>query len=135
MKRSSYEQFVTVRADSTSLFDKQLNEEVYRLREKHPVVSFSESIPLYAHIKYIEEVEIPESLEDEYRLLGVGFTCGQCPYFKPIKKANGNSDERCKVGDCFYEGNEFGRARKTAPACEHLYELIAEGGVKLCFTE
>ena len=135
MKRSCYEQFVTVRADSTSLFDKQLNEEVYRLRDKNPVVKFSESIPLYAHIKYVEDVNIPESVLDEYEILGVGFVCGQCPYFKPIKNGKGNEDGRRKVGDCFYEGNEFGRSFKNTPACEHLYELIKEGGVKLCFTE
>ena len=135
MKRSTYEQFAIVQADSASFFTDQLNEEVYRLRYKHPVVKFSESIPLYAQIKYIEDVNIPENVLDEYELLGVGFTCGQCPYFKPIKKANGTDDERRKVGDCFYEGNEFGRSFKTQPACVHLYELIKEGGVKLCFTE
>ena len=135
MKRSSYEEFVTVKADSTSLFDKQLNEKVYELRNNYPEVKFSESIPLYAHIKYIEDVKIPESVSDEYELLGVGFTCSQCPYFKPIKKSNGGEDGRHKVGDCLYEGNEFGRSYRNQPACEHLYELIKEGGVKLCFME
>ena len=135
MKRSSYEQFAIVYADSASLFQQQLNEAVRFLREKHPVVKFSDTIPFYAQIKYVEDVKIPESVSDEYELMGVGFVCSQCPYFKPIKKANGNEDGRCKVGDCFYEGNEFGRARRETPACEHLYELVREGSVKLCFTE
>lgn len=133
MKRSSYEQFAIVSADSASLFTERLNAEVYRLRNNDPVVKFSESIPLYAQIKYIVTTETPETVSEEAEVNGVNFVCLQCPYFKPALKANGEVDKRVKWGDC--EHTELGRTLKLAPACDKLYELIKEGDVKLCFTE
>ena len=133
MKRSSYEQFAIVSADSASLFTERLNAEVYRLRNNDPVVKFSESIPLYAQIKYIVTTETPETVSEEAEVNGVTFVCLQCPYFKPALKANGEVDKRVKWGDC--EHTELGRTLKLAPACDKLYELIKEGDVKLCFME
>ena len=135
MKRSSYEQFAIVHADSASLFNEQLNEEIFRLRDYHPVVHFSESIPFYAQIKYTVTHSTPECLGDEYELQGVTFACALCPHFLPAKTRKGEDDKRCKVGDCSFDGNEFGRAFNNSDACDHLYELIKEGKVKLCFTE
>lgn len=135
MKRSSYEQFAIVHEDSASLFNKRLNEEIYRLKDNNPVVKFSESIPFYAQIKYTVDVTTPETISEEYETQGVRFVCAQCPCFKPVLKDDGSIDKRCKVGDCTYEDNELGRALKTSPACDHLYELISEGRVKICFTE
>ena len=133
MKRSSYEQFAIVSADSASLFTERLNAEVYRLRNNDPVVKFSESIPLYAQIKYIVTTETPETVSEEAEVNGVTFVCLQCPYFKPALKANGEVDKRVKWGDC--EHTELGRTLKLAPACDKLYKLIKEGEVKLCFME
>ena len=133
MKRSSYEQFAIVSADSASLFSQQLNEEIYNLRDNHPVVHFSESIPFYAQIKYTVWNSTPETLADEYELKGAGFTCGQCPHFVPALKKDGTAHPTKKFGDCEYA--ELGRTLKTMPACDKLYEAIREGKVKLCFTE
>ena len=135
MKRSSYEQFAIVRSDSAPLFEKQLNERVYELRDNYPEVKFSESIPLYAQIKYRMETTAPESISDEYEMVGACFVCGQCPYFVPATNKNGSVDLRCKVGDCTHLDNELGRAYRTSPACDHLYEAIRGREVKLCFTE
>ena len=135
MKRSSYEQFAIVRSDSAPLFEKQLNEKMYELRENYPEVKFSDSIPLYAQIKYRMETVAPESISEEFEMVGASFVCEQCPYFVPATNKNGSEDLRCKVGDCTHPDNELGRAYKTSPACDHLYELIKEGKVKLCFTE
>lgn len=133
MKRSTFEQFAIVRSDSASLFTEELNAEVYRLRDNYPVVTFSESIPFYAHIKYKVTEEIPETESEKQQLNGIRFVCAQCPLFKAPKKDDGTEDKRCKWGDC--DEAEMGRTLKASPACEKLYELIAEGGVKLCFTE
>lgn len=133
MKSSRYEQFAIVHADSAPLFNEQLNEEIYRLRYNNPVVHFSESIPFYAQIKYTVNEQTPESLEDEYELLGARFTCGQCPYFKPTLKKDGTPHPTCRFGDC--EHAEMGRTLKTMAACDKLYELIQKGEVKLCFTK
>ena len=133
MKRSSYEQFAIVSADSAPLFNQQLNEEIRRLKDNSPVVHFSESIPFYAQIKYIIDEEAPETIAEASAVEGVSFVCAQCPYFKAPLKDDGTEDKRCKYGDC--EHTELGRTFKSTPACEKLYELIAEGGVRICFTD
>lgn len=133
MRRSRYEQFAIVHADSASLFQKQLNEEIRRLRDNDPVVKFSESIPFYAQIKYYVDSTTPEKISEEYELQGVQFVCAQCPCFKAPLKDDGTEDKRCKYGDC--EFSELGRTFKKTPACDKLYELITEGSVKLCFME
>lgn len=133
MRSSSYDQFAIVRADSASLFEKQLNDEIYRLRDNNPVVKFSESIPLYAQIKYRIDENKPETIAEASEVEGVRFVCSQCPYFKAPLKDDGTEDKRCKYGDC--EHAELGRTFKASKACDKLFELIKEGGVKLCFTD
>ncbi len=133
MKRSTYEQFAIVSADSASLFTDRLNAEIIRLKDNHPVVKFSESIPFYAQIKYIVDTETPETIEEASAVEGVRFVCLQCPYFKSATRADGEIDKRVKWGDC--EHTELGRTLKTAPACERLYELIKEGDVQICFMD
>ena len=135
MKRSSYEQFAIVRSDSAPLFEKQLNERVYELKDNYPEVKFSDSIPLYAQIKYRMETTAPESISEEYEMVGASFVCEQCPYFVPATNKNGSEDLRCKVGDCTHPDNELGRTYRTSSACDHLYEAIRGREVKLCFTK
>ena len=133
MKRSSYEQFAIVKSDSAPLFEKQLNERVYELRENYPEVIFSENIPLYAQIKYRVDAVAPESISEEYELVGASFVCAQCPYFEPVLRKDGEEDPRFKWGECPH--SELGRVLKTTAACNKLYEAIHEGGVRLCFTK
>ena len=135
MTNSVYQQYATVRADTAPLFDEKLNETIYRLRENNPVVTFSASDPLCAYITYTVREQRPESLSDEYDLAGVKFVCAQCPCFVPVLNLDGSEDKRCKVGDCNFEGCELGRTFKDSAACDHLYELIKKGGVKLCYVE
>lgn len=133
MKCSSYDQFAIVSADSASLFNQQLNEQIFRLRDYNPVVNFSESIPFYAYIKYRVNENTPETISEASEVEGVRFVCAQCPHFRPALREDGEIDKRVKWGDC--EFAELGRVLKTNAACDRLYELIKEGGVKLCFTE
>lgn len=133
MRSSSYDQFAIVSADSASLFNKQLNEEIYRLRNNDPVVKFSESIPFYAQIKYRVNENTPETIAEASEAEGVSFVCAQCPFFVAPLKDDGTPDKRCKWGDC--EHSELGRTFKMSKACDKLFELIKEGDVKLCFTE
>lgn len=133
MRSSSYDQFAIVSADSASLFNKQLNEEIYRLRNNDPVVKFSESIPFYAQVKYRVNENTPETIAEASGVEGVSFVCAQCPFFKAPLKDDGTPDKRCKWGDC--EHAELGRTFKMSRACDKLFELIKEGDVKLCFTE
>ena len=133
MKSLVFSQYAIVRANTAALFTQKLNEEVYKLKDKEPNVKFSEADPLVAYIEYTETEKQPETIEEVAALDGIKFVCEQCPHFKPILKADETIDERRKYGDCDFEGNEFGRTLKTSAACSRLYELIQEGGVKLCF--
>ena len=133
MKNSFYEQQVTILEDSAQVFDQRLNEEIYRLRNYHPKVVRSESIPLYAHIKYTIDEAMPESISEASEINGVRFTCSQCPYFRPILKEDGTVDKRHRYGDCHYA--RMGRTPKDAAACDRLYITIADRNVKLVFDE
>lgn len=134
MRSSSYSQFAIVHADSASLFNEQLNAETFRLRDNHPVVDILRAEPpFFAQIKYTVNETIPETVAEASELVGVSFVCAQCPDFRPVLKEDETEDKRCKYGDCPHA--ELGRVLKTAPACDKLYELIKEGGVKLCYTE
>lgn len=130
MKSLVFSQYSTVKANTDALFTAKLNEEVYRLKDKSPNVKFSTCDPLTAYIEYTETETQPEPEKVEK----LRFVCEQCPHFKPILKADGTIDERCKYGDCDYDGNEFGRSLKKSEACSHLYDLLKEGkGVRICF--
>lgn len=133
MKSLVFSQYAIVKANTAALFTTKLNEEVYKLKDKEPNVTFSKADPLVAYIEYTESEEKPETVQEVAALEGIRFVCEQCPHFKPILKADETVDERCKYGDCDYDGNEFGRTLKTSNACPHLFDLIQEGGVKLCF--
>ena len=133
MRRSVFPQYAIVKADTASLFTEKLNAELYRLKDHDPTVKFSESDPLTAYISFVMREAVPESISEEYESAGVRFVCEQCPCFSPTPKKDGTIDARNKHGDCAYEGNEFGRTFKDQAACDHLYELIRRGEVKLCF--
>lgn len=133
MKNSVVQQYAIVKENTAPLFTAKLNNELERLKDNDPTVTFSATDPLCAYVSYIVTERHPETIEEASSLEGVRFVCEQCPMFRPILKADGTVDGRCKFGDCTYEGNEFGRALKRQPACSYLYELIQGGGVKVCF--
>lgn len=134
MKSLVFSQFSTVRANTDALFTAKLNDEVYRLKDKSPNVKFSVADPLVAYIEYLESEKQPETIEEVEALEGIRFVCEQCPHFHPVLKADETVDERCKFGDCDFDGNELGRTMKNAAACSHLYDLLKDGkGVRICF--
>lgn len=135
MKHSAYPQYATVREDTAQLFDLRLNEKVRELSEFNPEVKFFESDPLYARITYIVTEQTPETIAEASAVEGVCFVCGQCPCFVCENKDDGTPDKRKKRGGCDWEGHEYGITSRDFPACEHLYELIKEGGVKICLDE
>lgn len=133
MKNLVFSQYAIVKANSAALFTTRLNETVYKLKDKEPTVKFSESDPLVAYIEYVENEQKPETIEEVEALEGIRFVCEQCPLFSPVLKSDGTEDKRARYGDCSDEGNELGRTLKSSPACLRLYELLQEGGVKICF--
>ena len=128
MKAKSVNQYAIVRSDSASLFEEQLNARILELSDKNPSVAFSESGEyLIARIGYTERFEIEDKPLEE---TGITFQCSDCPNFRPIRKADGTIDHRCKYGDCDFA--EFGRTYKDSRACRQLYLMIKNGGIKLC---
>ena len=133
MKQDRYQQFITVKAEAPEPFTEDLNRAIYELREKSPVVHFSETDPLCAYISYTEHVQTPESIGEEYELQGIKFRCEMCPMFTPIMKRDGTPDGRLRYGDC--PRSEFGRTYKDSQACDELYQMLRDGIVKLTIEE
>ena len=126
----SYQQYAIVAADSAQTLTEQLNAKLIELRGKNPTVTFEGMI---ARIQYTESEVVPESIEDEYELLGVRLTCEDCPFFTPSLKADGTEDKRAKMGGCpFMESKKTDR---RTPACEKMFRMLNEGRIKLCATE
>jgi len=127
MKEQSYQQFAIVQANTASTLTDLLNSKLKELKDKDPVVTFD---GLTARIQYTERINIPEDLEDMYRLKGVSLTCGSCPFFEPTKKGDGTTDERTKKGKC--PCASYGIAFEDGPVCETLFKMINSGEVGLC---
>ena len=72
-----------------------------------------------AYITFTSTVQIPETVEDEYDLLGIHFFCSECPkYVQPL-------DGRIKYTDC-KNGN---RCKAGDRACEWLYQEVKAGHI------
>lgn len=130
MKSASVQQFAIVREDSASAFEEQLNARIKELSDKSPSVRFD---GLTAYISYTETVKIAEDVYDEYELKGVQFHCEDCPAFDPILKEDGTEDRRVKYGNC--EFARMGRTLKDSQCCEHLFQMIENGRVGLCWSK
>lgn len=130
MRRESFQQFAIVAADSAQELTERLNAELYKLRDKQPTVTFEGMI---ARIRYTEEIQVKETLSDEYAGEGIKLTCQDCPIFKPVLKADGTPDARVRWGDCPF--CEYGRTSRDSAACERLFHMINSGEVRLCLAE
>lgn len=128
MRAQSIPQFAIVQADSAAAFEEQLNARIKEVSDKNPVVKFD---GLTAYISYTETRSVPESLSEEYRMLGVCFHCEDCPEFQFIPKGDGTEDKRSKVGECQYA--EMGRTYRDSEACDLLYRMIMDGRIGLCY--
>lgn len=120
----SYQQFAIVVGDSAQSLTEQLNEMLYKLRGKHPNVTFE---GMTARICYDEVDYEPEPEEEEKK---VELFCQDCPYFVPVLKADGTIDRRSRFGGCPY--TKYKKTLRNARACEKLIDAINNGEVKLC---
>lgn len=130
MRTESYQQFAIVAADTAQQLTEQLNQKLYELRFKRPVVTFE---GLIARISYDESVDILEDTRDEYELEGVRLTCQDCPFFRPLLKMDGTPNRAAKRGDCQFA--DYGSTRRDARVCNKLFELLNRGEVRLCLAE
>lgn len=127
MSSRSYQKFAIVQGDSAQSLTDQLNEQLYRLRDKHPVVTFEGMI---ARICYDETDYDPNPIEEEAK---IEIFCQDCPYFQPLLKADGTIDKRSRLGDCPY--TKYKRTYRNSKPCEKLINDINSGEVKLCLAD
>ena len=133
MKSLLVQQFAIVRSDSAQAFEKELNTRIKELYGLNPTVSISENGEyLTATIAYKAPFEEDLTRKDPTET-GITFTCEDCPNFEPILKADGTEDGRVKYGGCKFA--EYRRTYKTMRACAVLYQMIENGGVRLCLSD
>lgn len=133
MKSLLVQQFAIVRSDSAETFEAELNARVKELYSYGPKVEILDNGDyLTAKISY------KAPLEEEFRPKvptedGIRFTCQDCPNFEPIRKADGTEDARVKYGGCKFA--QYKRTNKTSWACAVLYQMIENGGIRLCLSD
>lgn len=125
----SYQMYAIVQADSAQQLTDQLNEQLYKLRHKHPVVTFE---GLIARICY-EETEFDPEPKEEEKPINIELTCQDCPYFIPQLKADGTIDQRSRVGGCPF--TKYKKAYRDGKLCDKLLNNINDGEVKLCVVD
>lgn len=129
----SCSQFAIIRERSASTFEEKLNDRLEKLVDADPAVSFGDvDGDMIARISYKKKVEV-EKRSVPMSEAGILFTCGDCPFLAPVLTQKGTVDGRIKYGDCPF--SKCGRAFKSDPACEVLYNKIMNGEVRLCLSE
>lgn len=133
MKSLLVQQFAIVRSDSAETFEAELNTRVKEL------FAYSPKVEILDNGEYLTaKISYKAPLEAEYRPKdptdsGITFLCQDCPYFEPMRKADGTEDGRTKYGGCKFA--EFKRTYKTSKACAVLYQMIENGGIRLCLSD
>lgn len=127
MKEQQFQQFAIVQGNTASDLTEKLNPKLLELKDKEPTVEFD---GLTARIRYFESVSVPEDLADEYKMHGLDLKCSVCPFFEPIEKADGTTDERTKRGKC--PCATYGIAFSNGAVCDNFFRLLNDGGFELC---
>lgn len=133
MACEKFKQFAIVRSDSAETFENDLNARMYELRNASPEVLFNEQgQTLTATIEYTVKRD-PVHEERDPVTDGILLTCSDCPYCEHITKRDGTPDMRAKTRNCKFA--EYGRTYPESNACSVLYQLIINGGARICLTE
>lgn len=110
----------TVRTNDPREFDALVNEIFIQAAQggKEPEVHFYDSQGFCATIRYFVNLQIPETISEEFELRGEKHYCAECQYFSI------SSDRRYKYGHCsLYDKRRCG----DTPACDALYSMIQGG--------
>lgn len=121
MKKVEKLNYQTIEERSAKVFDEKLNNLVEEIALCEPDVRrlFEPSIGYIAFVEWKELIIEPEDARDEYKLKGIEYCCGECPFFKL------SEDRRVKKAIC--EQGE--KTYYDRPACAELYERIKKGEV------
>ncbi len=122
MKSFNRQQTTIILSQTPQEFQEKLNTtlaEMAASQHKYELI-FNHTLGFCAYIVWEEKLQIPETAEDEYRLLGMQFTCGDCPEYMP------HQDKRVKYTEC---GHGVPRCAKGDRACEWFYERLKDGTI------
>lgn len=120
MKNVKTEQFRIITGGTVEEYQNRLNAALVELRDKNPQVEFHQSNPMFAYIRYTLTDQIPEDLADEYKLMGIRFTC-----YDDCVHCWGQGDRRRTRYEC--EKEIKGLFPRMEPCCEEFYRRYARG--------
>ena len=103
-------------------FESDVNKSMLVLRELKPELAIHTVQPFTAIIQYEKEEKILETVKDEFKARGIGYTCLDCPHLdRPM-------DGRIKWAYCKY--SPYGKTHIHDDACEFFYKELACGKAK-----
>ena len=123
MIRKEITKHKTIQTKSPKEFDDLLEALLAEVALNDPSVSrfYDGEIGHCAYVEWKVEVIKPENLKDEFKLKGIEYVCGECPFFRlhPDRRVKYTT---CQMGvRCSYEDG----------ACERLYEGIQKGEIDM----
>lgn len=129
MKEKTYQQIKVISNNDPAEFQRLFNEAQTELASKNPKVQFNMTMGHCAYITYTETQKIPETMEDEFSLVGVELRCRNCPKFEwPLRK-DGEIYKSKKRGTCPVA--MYGFTNRDSHACEYLYKGLASGKLQM----
>lgn len=125
MKDKTYQQIRVISNNDPIEFQRLFNEAQTELAAKNPKVQFNMNMGHCAYITYTETTRIPETMEDEFNLVGIELHCRNCPNFEWPRRKDGGIHMSKKQGTCPVAA--YGFTSRDALACEYLYKGLASG--------
>lgn len=118
MQRHSIKQVEAITGSTPQELASNYNEAMRRLKGCNPKDEWHGDV---VYIYYYCDESIPESLSDEYELLGDVHKCGECPYCTKKLNRYGEVDVRFKHAVC---GKTGASVRIDETACDIFYSII-----------
>lgn len=121
MKVITMKRFVVVEAETGQEYAKAIDGYLTNMNLRNVSVEHRDRDNFCGYVTYEETKRIPETIKDEYELLGITFTCGDCPYRK------GTDDKRIKHFRC--EAEQEAYVLKHDSACDLFYRMLRSGDI------
>lgn len=113
-----------IAAQSAEEFEKRLNQELERLdssRTKYEL-QFNHTIGFCAYIVIEKNIQIPETIAEEFQVAGEEHVCLECPYWVHPTKGNVKYT-RCSITPGIHGAK--------SPCCDKFYEMLFNGELEL----
>lgn len=113
-----------IAASTAEEFETKLNKELEaldRAKTKYEL-QFNHALGFCAYIVAEHKIYIAQNAKDEYELLGIRYTCINCPMWVHPTKGNVKYT-RCEIAD--------GMRNASFPCCEEFYEMLKKGEVEV----